>query len=130
MAGGNKFGKVPSVLSEIKLYCLDIGSRGGVQNFLKRFNPVVEIDECEPDEIACKKAQRESIGTVKFDIMANIQITLFDRSRVVDNIYISIPPFTSKLAWLVDLFDNYSKKLGKDSCGIVLIQCKNADSND
>lgn len=57
---------VPNLLQETPITCLDVGGRGGVQEFFLPYLDIIQVDAFEPDTLACEAAQDNAPAQVNF----------------------------------------------------------------
>jgi len=57
---------IPDVLKIHTLNCLDIGSRGGIQEFFKGYLNLIQVDAFEPDQKACRESQETANQNVHY----------------------------------------------------------------
>ena len=51
--------KAINFIKQYTISCLDVGGRGGVQDFFKQYIDLITIDVFEPDEHACAEAEKK-----------------------------------------------------------------------
>lgn len=56
----------PALLQETSITCLDVGGRGGVQEFFLPYLDLIQVDAFEPDSPACEAAQKSAPAHVNF----------------------------------------------------------------